>query len=154
MKTNFDFLLEKEEYRDFAAQAVEAEKSITISPATCAILSRRALELAVRFVFSYDADLILPYQDNISSLIHEPSFRGIIAPQLFNMLKYTIRLGNVAVHTNNNIKRDEAILALRNLFEFCDCIAGTSAGCKHRIYYQHQFIFDVLRQFTVVLTRL
>ena len=71
MKTNFDFLLEKEEYRDFAAQAVEAEKSITISPATCAILSRRALELAVRFVFSYDADLILPYQDNISSLIHD-----------------------------------------------------------------------------------
>ena len=122
MSTNFDYLLEKEEYTDFAAQAVEAEKSIAISPATCAILSRRALELAVRFVFSYDAELNLPYRDNISTLIHEPTFRDIIEPRLFPMLKYTIHLGNVAVHTNSNIKRDEAVIALRDLFEFCDWI--------------------------------
>ena len=122
METNFDYLLEKSEYASFAEQAVEAEKSIAISPATCAILSRRALELAVRFVFSYDAELSLPYQDNVSSLIHEHTFRSIIEPRLFPMLKYTIHLGNVAVHTNNNIKRDEAIIALRDLFEFCDWI--------------------------------
>ena len=101
METNFDYLLKKEEYADFAKQAVEAEKSLSISPATCAILSRRALELAVRFVFSYDAELSLPYRDNVSSLIHEPTFRRIIEPRLFPMLKYTIHLGNVAVHTNN-----------------------------------------------------
>ena len=122
METNFDYLLTKKEYADFATQAVEAEKSIAISPATCAILTRRALELAVRFVFSYDSDLKLPYQDNVSSLIHEYSFRSIIEPRLFPMLKYTIRLGNVAVHTNTNIKRDDAIIALRDLFEFCDWI--------------------------------
>ena len=73
MENNFEYLLEKEEYKSFAEQAMEAEKSIAISPATCAILSRRALELAVRFVFSYDADLTLPYRDNVSSLIHEPT---------------------------------------------------------------------------------
>ena len=122
METNFDYLLEKEEYASFAEQAVEAEKSIAISPATCAILSRRALELAVRFVFSYDAELSLPYQDNVSSLIHESTFRRIIEPRLFPMLKYTIHLGNVAVHTNSKIKRDEAVIALRDLFEFCDWI--------------------------------
>ena len=44
MGTNFDYLLEKNEYSNFAQQAVEAEKSIAISPATCAILTRRALE--------------------------------------------------------------------------------------------------------------
>ena len=122
MKTNFDYLLTKAEYADFALQAVEAEKSIVVSPATCAILSRRALELAVRFVFSYDAELELPYRDNVSSLIHERTFRSIIEPRLFPMLKYTIHLGNVAVHTNSNIKRDEAVVALRDLFEFCDWI--------------------------------
>ena len=122
METNFDYLLEKSEYESFAQQAVEAEKSLSISPATCAILSRRALELAVRFVFTYDADLELPYRDNISSLIHEPTFRRIIEPGLFPLLKYTIHLGNVAVHTNNNIKRDEAVIALRDLYEFCDWI--------------------------------
>lgn len=122
LETNFDYLLEKSEYAGFAAQAVEAEKSLAISPATCAILSRRALELAVRFVFSYDVELSLPYRDNVSSLIHEPTFRNIIEPRLFPMLKYTIHLGNVAVHTNNNIRRDEAIIALRDLFAFCDWI--------------------------------
>jgi len=122
LETNFDYLLSKEEYTEFAAQAVEAEKSLSISPATCAILSRRALELAVRFVFSYDAELELPYQDNVSSLIHERTFRNIIEPRLFPMLKYVIHLGNVAVHTNSVIKRDEAIISLRDLFEFCDWI--------------------------------
>ena len=122
METNFDYLLDKKLYKDFATQAVEAEKSIEISPATCAILSRRALELAVRFVFIHDADLTLPYRDNVSSLIHEKSFCSIIEPRLFPMLKYTIHLGNVAVHTNSTIKRDEAIISLRDLYEFCDWI--------------------------------
>ena len=122
MKTNFDYLLHKPEYADFAIQAVEAEKSIMISPATCAILSRRALELAVRFVFSHDAELELPYRDNVSSLIHESTFQDIIEPRLFPLLKYTIHLGNVAVHTNSKIERDEAVIALRDLFAFCDWI--------------------------------
>ena len=122
MATNFDYLLSKKEYAGFAAQAVEAENSISISPATCAILARRALELAVRFVYTHDEDLTLPYRDNVSSLIHEATFRSIIEPRLFPLLKYTIHLGNVAVHTNSLIKRDEAIIALKDLFEFCDWI--------------------------------
>ena len=122
METNFDYLLNKTEYKDFAIQAVEAEKSIAISPASCAIHSRRALELAVRFVYSYDSDLALPYQDNISSLIHEYTFKSIIEPRLFPMLKFVIRLGNIAVHTNKSISRDDAIVSLKDLYEFCDWI--------------------------------
>ena len=122
MKTNFDYLLNEKIYDSFSNQAIEAERALIVSPATCAILSRRALELAVRFVFSYDNELSIPYQDNISSLIHEYTFRNIIEPRLFPMLKYVIKLGNVAVHTNSNIKRDDAILSLRNLYEFCDWI--------------------------------
>lgn len=120
--TNFDYLVKKAEYSAFSKQAVEAERSLAISPATAAILSRRALELAVRFVFIYDAELELPYQDNISSLIHEDTFRSIIDPKLFPMLKFVIKLGNQAVHTNSNISRDDAVLSLRNLFSFCDWI--------------------------------
>lgn len=119
MCTNFDFLKQNKLFTSFADQAVEAEKSLLVSSATAAILSRRALELAVRWVFANDDTLKIPYRDNISSLIHEQSFRGIIDPSLFPLLKYTIRLGNVAVHTNQNIKRDDAVLSLRNLFEFC-----------------------------------
>ncbi len=122
MCTNFDFLKQNKQYSSFAEQAIEAEKSLLVSSATCAILSRRALELAVRWTFSFDNALKLPYQDNISSLIHESTFRNIIDPSMFTMLKYIIKLGNVAVHTNNVIKRDDAVLTLRNLHEFCKWI--------------------------------
>ena len=113
MNTNFDYLLKEKLYDSFSNQAIEAERALIVSPATCAILSRRALELAVRFVFAYDNALVIPYRDNISSLIHEHSFRGIIEPRLFPMIRYIIKLGNVAVHTNSMIKRDDAILSLR-----------------------------------------
>lgn len=117
MCTNFDFLKSKKQFESFANSSIEAEKSLLVSPATCAILSRRAVELAIKWVYSFDNDLSVPYQDNISSLIHEPTFRQIIEPELFPLIKYIIRLGNTAVHTNANITRDEAILSLRNLHE-------------------------------------
>lgn len=117
MCTNFDFLKSKQIFQSFAGSAVEAEKSLLVSPATCAILSRRAVELAVKWVYSYDNDLTVPYQDNISSLIHEPTFRQVIDPSLFQLMKYIISLGNKAVHTNVNISRSEAVLSLRNLHE-------------------------------------
>ncbi|RDU22597.1 DEAD/DEAH box helicase family protein [Anaerosacchariphilus polymeriproducens] len=121
MCTNFEFLKQKQ-YSSFAEQAQEAEKSLIVSSATCAILCRRALELAVRWVYSFDNALRLPYRDNISSLIHEYSFREILEPKLFPAIKYVIKLGNVAVHTNSTIKRDDAVLSLKNLYEFCKWI--------------------------------
>jgi len=122
MQTNFDFLAQTDRFKDFAKQAAEAERSIAISPSTAAILSRRALELAVRWIYVHDDALTMPYRDNISSLIHEYSFRKLIQPKLFDMLKYTIKLGNVAVHTNTNVKYDAAVLSLRCVFQFCKWI--------------------------------
>ena len=74
--------------------------------------------MSVKWLYSFDNDLHLPYQDTISSLIHEPSFKNIIEPGLFPLIKYVIKLGNMAVHTNATISRDEAVLSLRNLHEF------------------------------------
>ncbi len=119
MHTNFDFLKKNKEFSSFSEQAAEAERSLSISPSTAAILSRRALELAVRWVFVNDDELRLPYRDNLSSLVHEETFRSIIEPGLFPMLKFIIKLGNAAVHTNQKIRREDAVLCLRNLFEFC-----------------------------------
>lgn len=118
MCRNFEFLKNKEIFNSFSNACLEAEKSLLISSATTAILSRRAIELAVKWVYGFDNDLELPYQDNISSLIHAESFRDLIDEDLFPMIKYVIKLGNVAVHTNSGIKREEAILSLNNLYNF------------------------------------
>ncbi|MDM0957516.1 DEAD/DEAH box helicase family protein [Clostridium perfringens] len=122
MCSNFEFLKGKNEFESFSSQCLEAEKSIIVSPATCAILSRRALELAVKWVYANDSDLVLPYQDNISSLIHNESFRELIDSSMFNIIKYIVKLGNVAVHTNKPITRGEAVLALHNLHQFVSWI--------------------------------
>ena len=57
MLGNFNFLSEKEIFEKFSSACIEAEKSILVSPATTAILSRRALELAVKWLYSFDDDL-------------------------------------------------------------------------------------------------
>ncbi|STB60807.1 DEAD/DEAH box helicase family protein [Clostridium perfringens] len=122
MCSNFELLKGKNEFESFSSQCLEAEKSIIVSPATCAILSRRTLELAVKWVYANDSDLVLPYQDNISSLIHNESFRELIDSSMFNIIKYIVKLGNVAVHTNKPITRGEAVLALHNLHQFVSWI--------------------------------
>ncbi len=120
--SNFEFLNNNQNFKSFSNACIEAEKSILVSPATTAILSRRALELAVKWVYIFDSDLTLPYQDNISSLIHNNSFIELINYEMLQLLKYVIKLGNVAVHTNANIKREEAILSLHNLHQFISWI--------------------------------
>src|SRR5690625_4537923 len=120
--TNFRFLKEKYQYESFMSACLEAERSLQISSATTAMQSRRALELAVKWMYSFDEELKLPYDDRLSALIHEQSFRDIIDSNFFNLLRYIVKNGNVAVHTNANITRDEAITSLRNLHTFISFI--------------------------------
>ncbi|MFT8341675.1 MAG: DEAD/DEAH box helicase family protein [Clostridium beijerinckii] len=122
MCSNFEFLKFKKEFESFSNACIEAEKSIVVSPATTAILSRRALELTVKWVYIHDDELNLPYQDQISSLIHNNSFVELIDSEMLPMLKFVIKLGNVAVHTNSNINREEAVLSLHNLYQFVNWI--------------------------------
>jgi type I restriction enzyme, R subunit len=81
-------------------------------------LLARALELAVKWLYSSDSELKVPYQENLSSLIHDSNFLVIIDEDLLPLLKYIVKLGNVSVHSNANIDRGEAILSLHNLHQF------------------------------------
>jgi type I restriction enzyme R subunit len=123
MVSNFSFLKKDEKLNTLSGACIEAEKSIAVSPATTAILTRRALELAVKWVYRFDNYLKIPYQDNLSSLIHSPTFTDIIDPDLFPLIKYIIRLGNIAAHTNSSIKREDAVLSLHNLHQFVSWVA-------------------------------
>ena len=49
---NFSFLETKPEYALFAPACVEAEKIYGTSPALCAVGCRKALELAVKWVYA------------------------------------------------------------------------------------------------------
>lgn len=122
MASNFAYLLDKKGYSEFAQAAVEAEKALAISPASVAIHARKALELGVKFIYSVEPSLTIPYKDNLSALIHNYCFKDMIGLDLFHLIKFIVRLGNVAVHSGSPVKAEDAILSLRNLHSFCDWI--------------------------------
>lgn len=122
MSANFQFLQRQKEYSLFAAACIEAERALATSPAIAAIGCRKALELAVKWVYSADNTISMPYRDNLQALIHEPSFKFALDKKTWTKLPYIIKLGNHAVHTNKEINRGDAVLSLSSLFEFIQWI--------------------------------
>ncbi len=120
--TNFGFLAKINEYKMFSAAAMEAEKVYATSPAMCAVGCRKALELAVKWVYSADNTITMPYKDNLQSLIHEPSFRFALDIQTWGKLPFIIKLGNLSVHTERAVNKADALLALESLFEFIEWV--------------------------------
>ena len=120
--TNFSFLLQKPEYALFAPACVEAEKIYASAPAMCAVGCRKALELAVKWVYAADKTMKMPYKDNLQSLIHEPSFRFAMDYNTWGKLPFIIKLGNLAVHTERSVQPGDALASLRGLFEFVQWI--------------------------------
>ena len=118
MKTNFSFLSTQTEYALFSSAAVEAEKVYHSSPAMCAVGCRKALELAVKWVYAADNTMQMPYKDNLQSLIHEPTFRFALDANTWGKLPFMIKLGNLAVHTERSVSTGDALASLKSLFEF------------------------------------
>lgn len=120
--TNFEYLKNIPKYALFSGAAIEAEKVYVTSPAMCAVGCRKALELAVKWVYSADRTITMPYKDNLQSLIHEPSFRFALDSQTWDKLPFIIRLGNLAVHTERAVNPADALLSLESLFEFIEWV--------------------------------
>ncbi|TCL76423.1 type I restriction enzyme R subunit [Hydrogenispora ethanolica] len=123
MPSNFSFLQKTNQFDSFSEACLEAEKTIASSASATAILCRRALELAVRWVYSSDGYLKVPYQDNLSSLIHNRSFQDVLEPKLFPLIRYIVTLGNHAAHTNQGIRRGDGVVALHNLHQFVSWVS-------------------------------
>ena len=116
--TNFSFLRTQPNYTLFAPACIEAEQIFAASPALCAVGCRKALELAVKWLYSVDKSLEQPYKDNLQSLISEKTFVQTVDPTVWLQIRYVVKLGNHAVHTGNQVSRQEALASLRNLFAF------------------------------------
>lgn len=121
--TNFDYLKSESRFENFADAAIAAEKVLHIDAATSAINCRRAMEYAVKWMYSVDDDLDMPYDDKLSSLINNEDFRAIVQYDLWKRLDFIRKVGNNAVHTNKKISLGQAELCLENLFVFFDFIA-------------------------------
>ena len=121
--TNFDFLLKEKQFSTFADVAVSAEKVFEIDYATSVLNCRRAMEFAIKWMYSVDKSLKMPYQDKLVTLMNTNDFKDIIGADIFKRLEYIRTVGNNAAHNSKNISKDQTILALQNLFIFLDFVA-------------------------------
>jgi type I restriction enzyme R subunit len=105
--------------------AARAETAVHADPRTACFYARRALELAVSWAYKHDASLKLPYQDNLSALIHDPSFKEAAGEAVFSKARVINTLGNRAVHGHRAIPLDDAMVAVRELFHVAYWLART-----------------------------
>ena len=133
--SNFEFLKQIKEYTLFASAAIEAEKVYASAPAMCAVGCRKALELAVKWVYSADNTMQMPYKDNLQALIHEPTFRFAVDYNTWGKLPFIIKLGNLAVHTERSVQASDALASLQGLFEFIQWVDY----CYGTDYEERQF---------------
>src|SRR5882724_835909 len=103
----------------------KAEAAVHTDPRTACFYARRALELAVSWAYKYDPSLKVPYQDNLSALIHDPSFKQTAGEAVFNKARVIVTLGNRAVHGHRAIPDQDAVMAVRELFHVAYWLAHT-----------------------------
>ena len=121
--SNFAFLAT--EWPSLAESAEKAEGLVYSDPRAACFYTRRTLELAVHWLYKNDAALKLPYQDNLSALIHEPTFRNAVGSTIFAKVRLIRDLGNLAVHSHKPIRQYDALMAVKELFHLSYWLAHT-----------------------------
>ena len=121
--TNFDMFLSEPKFASFAEVAVSAEKILNIDPAACVLNCRRAMEFAVKWMYSVDGELKLPWDDKLISLMSTDEFRDVVDTNLLRRMDFIRKVGNTAAHAGKKISREQAVLCLENLYLFLDFVA-------------------------------
>ncbi len=121
--TNFDFLLQTKDFATFADVAISAERILHIDRAAAVLNCRRAIEFAVKWMYSVDSALVMPYQDNLGTLMETEEFRKIVEPDVYRRMGFIRKLGNTAAHAGKKISEEQAMLCLEDLYYFMDFVA-------------------------------
>ena len=121
--SNFKFLLSDPGFSSFADVAMAAEKILHIDPAASILNCRRAMEFAVKWMYSVDKELEMPYQDNLISLMSREEFRQIVGPDIYTRMDYIRHKGNAVAHNTGKSSEAAAMLCLENLHIFLDFVA-------------------------------
>ena len=121
--TNFDFLKKEPKFDSFSDVAITAEKLLNIDIDSCVMNCRRAMEFAVKLMYSVDKDLKLPYQDNLAALMASEDFKGIVGDDIWRRIDFIRKVGNNTAHRGKKITREQSELCLENLYYFLDQVA-------------------------------
>ena len=125
MSTSSQFAFLAAEWPGLHEEAVRAEALALPDARTACFHGRRALEVLVQWLYKHDASLKLPYQDNLSALIHEPTFKAAAGTAVFAKAVLINRIGNQAVHGHRPVPQLDALTVVRELFHIGYWLAHT-----------------------------
>ena len=123
--SQFGFL--QPEWPDIFAAAARAETHTLADPSAAGFYARRTLELAMAWLYRADRRLTRPYQDTLSALVHELSFRAAAGEAIFYKARFLKDIGNKAVHGDQPFTEGQARTAIGELFHFAFWLARTYA---------------------------
>lgn len=127
--TNFDHFTKEPQFKTFSKIAVNAEKFFLLDPATSAFNSRKSMEFGVKWLYSVEKDLVIPYDKSIFSLLSTDSFRELIDRDLLTRLHFIRKVGNDSAHVDaQEVSAEQAQVCLENLFIFLDFLAYCYGG--------------------------
>jgi len=112
-----NFAFSRTDFPSLYADALEAEKLTFVSPTAAAILCRSSLENAVNWLYDHDSSLQRPWRADLSTLLHEQSFREQFPTSLFREINLIRKAGNAAAH-GSKIKSSDSLASLKYLFRF------------------------------------
>src|SRR4051794_40310056 len=121
--TQFSFI--EREWPDVFDAAVRAENAARPDPRASCFYARRALELAVNWIYKHDRAVTLPYQEQLAALIHDPTFKQTVGPALFAKARLVKDLGNLAAHSPKPLQEKDSLRATEDLFHFLFWLART-----------------------------
>ena len=138
--TNFDFLKHNKQFAPFADVAIGAEQILHIDASASIINCRRAMEFAVKWMYSVDRDLDMPYDSTLISLMSHYEFRTLVGKDIYRRMDYIRKTGNIAAHDGKKISLEQAKLCVENLFYFLDFVAH----CYSKNYKEREFNPELL----------
>ena len=121
--TNFDFLKDEPKFKSFADTAIAAERIYSIDESASVLNCRRAMEFAIKWMYSVDSSLTKTWDDKLVSLMSAEDFRDLVDNDLWQRLDFIRKMGNTAAHTGKRVSKEQAALCLENLFVFMDYVA-------------------------------
>jgi type I restriction enzyme, R subunit len=122
---NFGFV--EAEWPDLYAESVRAERFAFVDPRTSCFYARRTLELTLAWLFTADESLTLPYKNDLSAMLYEPTLRALVGPALQAKMDVIRRQGNAAVHRSTPVSSRQALAAVQELFHVLFWVARTYA---------------------------
>jgi type I restriction enzyme, R subunit len=97
----FQFL--QQEWSSLFDSAQRAEAAVNPDARTACFYARRTLEQAVAWMYQNDRSLKMPYDDRLSALVTEPTFKSAVRPEVLAKIRFIKEIGNQAVFSVQSI---------------------------------------------------